>query len=236
MARMWKRRYKHRHKLWHWLLRNDVVPVEYSIILYGSEGGGWYLPSELISSDWLVYDFGVGEDISLDIALLERHGCTIHAFDPTPKAIAFMGNRLLPGFHFHPVGVWNANTILGFWEPRHADRASYSALNLHGTAAFVECEVKTIRTLAAELGHEQIDMIKMDIEGAEQRVIPDMLAEGIRPRLLCVEFDQADDVVSLLSLKTFLTSLRLHRALLKVGYQLIFKTGSNVIYVHKSVS
>lgn len=236
MPLIWKRRYKHRHKLWHRLLRDDVVPVEYSIIPYGSKGGGWHLPSELIKSDWLVYDFGVGDDISLDIALIERHGCTIHAFDPTPKAIAFMENRRLPGFYFHPVGVWDENAILRFWEPRFANRASYSALNLHGTSAYVECEVKTISTLAAELGHEQIDMIKMDIEGAEQRVLPDMLAEGIQPKLLCVEFDQADDVVSLLSLKTFLNSLRLHRALLNVGYQLIFKTGSNVIYVHKSLS
>lgn len=233
---LWKRRYKHRHKLWHRLLRDDVVPVEYSIVLYGSKGAGWYLPSELIKSDWLVYDFGVGKDISLDIALIERHGCTIHAFDPTPQAVAYMENRRLPGFHFHPVGVWNENTILRFWAPRHANYASYSALNLHGTSAFVECEVKTISSLAAELGHERIDMIKMDIEGAEQRVIPDMIAEGIQPKLLCIEFDQADNVVSLLSLRTFLTSLRLHRALLQEGYQLIFKTGANVIYVHKSLS
>lgn len=56
-----------------WLLRNDVVPVDYSIVRYGSENGGWNLPSELITSDWLVYDFGRGEDISFDIALVENH-------------------------------------------------------------------------------------------------------------------------------------------------------------------
>ena len=233
---LWRKRYKHRYKLWHWLLRNDVVSLDLSITLYSSEDGGWYLPGELINSDWLVYDFGVGEDISLDVALIERHSCTVHAFDPTPKAIAFMENRSLPGLHFHAVGVWNENTTIKFWQPRHASHASYSALNLHGASEYVECEVKTIKTLAAELGHERIDMIKMDIEGAEQRVIPDLLAEGIHPRLLCVEFDQADDVVSLLSLKTFLTSLRLHRDILKAGYQLIYKNGANVIYLHRPMS
>jgi len=231
---LWRRRWKLRYELWHRLLRDDVVAVDYPIILYGSEGGGWHLPGELIKSDWLVYDFGVGVDITLDVALIERHRCTIHAFDSTPKAIAFMENQSLPGFHFHPVGVWNENATIKFWEPRHANYASYSALNLHGTTEYVECEVKTIKTLAAELGHEQIDMIKMDIEGAEQRVIPDLLAEGIYPTLLCVEFDQADDIVSLLSLRTFLTSLRLHRDILQAGYQLIYKNGTNVIYLHSA--
>ena len=232
----WRRRYKNRHKLWHWLLRRDVVPVAYSISLYSSLGGGWHLPGDLIKPDWLVYDFGVGEDISLDVTLIERHDCTIHAFDPTPKAIAYVKNRRLPGFHFHPVGLWDENATIKFWAPRHADYDSYSALNLHGTSEYVECEVKTIKTLAADLGHDHINMIKMDIEGAEQRVIPDLLAGGFRPELLCIEFDQADEVFSLLSLKTFLNALRLHRKILKAGYQLIHKTGANVIYLHKALS
>ena len=115
---IWRRRYKHRQMLWHWLLRNDVVSVNYSIARYGNDYGGWNLPGELIRPDWLVYDFGVGEDISFDIALLENHRCAIHAFDPTPKAIAFVENVSLPGFHFHSVGVWNEDTTIKFWKPR----------------------------------------------------------------------------------------------------------------------
>lgn len=232
----WLRRYKSRHKLWHWLLRHQVVAIDHPISLYSGEGGGWHLPGGLIQSDWLVYDFGVGEDISLDIALIDRHGCAIHAFDPTPKAIAYMKTRALPGFHFHPVGVWNENAIIKFWAPRHAHYESYSALNLHGTTEYVKCQVKTLKTLAAELGHDHINMIKMDIEGAEQRVIPDLVAEGFRPELLCIEFDQADDVFSLLSIRIFLNALRLHRTILNSGYRLIHKIGANVIYLHNSLS
>ncbi|MCY3799257.1 MAG: FkbM family methyltransferase [Chloroflexi bacterium] len=231
---IWRRRYKHRQMLWHWLLRNDVAPVDYSIVRYGSDYGGWNLPSELITSDWLVYDFGVGEDISFDIALLEQRRCTIQAFDPTPKAIAFVENVSLPGFHFHPLGVWNEDTTIKFWHPRGAADDSYSALNLHSASEYIEGEVKTIRSLAKDLGHEQIDLIKMDIEGAEQLVIPNLIADGIRPTLLCVEYDQSYEVVSLLSLRTLMTSFRLHRAVLKAGYRLIDKSGWNATYLLSS--
>lgn len=231
---IWPRRYKHRQMLWHWLLRDDVVAVDYTIVRYGSDYGGWNLPSALIKSDWLVYDFGLGEDISFDIALLERHGCAIHAFDPTPKAIAFVENENLPGFHFHPVGVWDEDTTIKFWKPRSANDDSHSAVNLHRTSEYFEGEVKTIRSLASDLGHERIDLIKLDIEGAEQHVIPNLIADGIRPTLLCVEYDQAYEVVSLFSLRTMMISLRLHREVLKAGYRLINKAGWNTTYLHSS--
>lgn len=231
---IWRKRYKYRQMLWHWLLRNDIVPSDNTFVRYGNDYGGWNLPSELITPEWLVYDFGVGEDISFDIALLERRRCTIHAFDPTPKAIAFVENVSLPGFHFHPLGVWNEDTVIKFWKPRGAEYDSYSALNLHSTAEYIEGEVKTIRSLARDLGHERIDLIKMDIEGAEQRVIPNLIAEGIRPTILCVEYDQAYEVVSLLSLRTLMTSLRLHRQVLSAGYRLINKSGWNATYLLSS--
>ena len=41
-----------------------------------------------------------------------------------------------------------------------------------------------------EHGHGHIDLLKIDIEGAEHRVIRSMLAAGIRPTVLCLEIDQ----------------------------------------------
>ena len=96
---MWSKLYKYRTMLWHRLLRDDVVAVDYTIVRYGSATGGWHIPSELITRDWLVYDFGVGDDMSFDIALVGRHGCTIYAFDPSPESVAFMEDLSLSGFH-----------------------------------------------------------------------------------------------------------------------------------------
>ena len=38
------------------------------------------------------------------------------------------------------------------------------------------------------LGHERLDLLKMDIEGAEYAVLDDMLQSGILPDQLLVEF------------------------------------------------
>ena len=227
----WKKRYQHRDMLWRRLVRGELTSPPSEIERYGGQNGGWLLPSDLITPNWLVYDFGVGDDISFDIALRERHGCTIHAFDPTPDSVAFMADRDLPGLHFHPVGVWNEDTTIRFWVPRYAERVSYSALNLRLTSDYVDCPVKTIRSLAAELGHEHIDLIKMDIEGAEQLVIPNMIADRIRPTVLCVEYDQPYEVLSRLSLRCFRAALRLHRALLDAGYRPICEHGFDMTYL-----
>lgn len=230
---LYGRHYKGRTRLWHRLLRDDVVPVDHTIVRYGSATGGWHIPGDLIEKDWLVYDFGVGDDISFDIALVERHGCTIHAFDPTPESVAYMEDKSLPGFQFHPVGVWDDDTIIKFWKPSSDQLISYSADNLRQTSDYVECKVKTIGTLVAELGHEHVDFIKMDVKGAEQRVIPNMIADGFRPTLLCLEYDMPYKVFTRLSLKWFLAGLRLNRVIQNAGYQLISKNGRNATYLLK---
>ena len=231
---IWRRRYKYQSKLWHRLLRDDLTPVDHMIVRYGSSTGGWHIPFELIERDWLVYDFGVGDDISFDIALVERHGCTIHAFDPTPESVAYMKDKRLRGFQFHPVGVWDDDTTIKFWKPSSDRLISYSALNLRQTSEYVVCKVKTIKSFAAELGHEHIDFIKMDIKGAEQRVIPNMIADGFRPQLLCLEYDRPRIVMSLRTLKWMHIGLRLHRSIQQAGYQLISKNGWNATYLLKS--
>lgn len=211
-----------------------IAPGDHSIERYGSDYGGWHVPVNLIRRDWVVYDFGVGEDISFDIALMERHHCAIHAFDPTPKAIAFAEKQDMPNFHFHPVGVWSCDTVIKFYEPAEPHFASYSALNLYGASNFLEAEVRTIKSLASDLGHDRIDLLKMDVEGAEQRAIPSMIADGVRPTVFCVEYDQPYENFRLATWRCFWTSLRLNRLLLDAGYQLIAKSGWTATYLFET--
>ena len=51
-------------------------------------------------------------------------------------------------------------------------------------------KVDTLRKLMDDLGDNHIDVLKVDIEGAEHRVIEYFVADGVRPVVLCVEFDQ----------------------------------------------
>lgn len=57
-------------------------------VFLGTRYGGFHLPTNCaLRDDSIVYNFGVGEDISFDVALVENFGCKVHLFDPTPRAI-----------------------------------------------------------------------------------------------------------------------------------------------------
>ena len=52
----------------------------------------------------------------------------------------------------------------------------------------VEVPVRRLSTLLRDVGHSRIDLLKMDIEGAEYDVLRTLEADGIYPPQLLVEF------------------------------------------------
>ncbi len=63
-------------------------------------------------------------------------------------------------------------------------------MNLQRTEGYFEALCRSIPSLMRELRHDRIDLLKIDIEGAEHRVIRSMLEAGVRPAVLCMEIDQ----------------------------------------------
>ena len=52
----------------------------------------------------------------------------------------------------------------------------------------IEIPAYTIATIAEKLGHSRIDLLKLDIEGAEYEVLDGLLVSPIRPTQILVEF------------------------------------------------
>ena len=52
----------------------------------------------------------------------------------------------------------------------------------------MECETLTLATVMQRLGHDRVDLLKIDIEGFEYEVIEQMIAAGTLPKCLLVEF------------------------------------------------
>ncbi|SFC72962.1 methyltransferase, FkbM family [Polaromonas sp. OV174] len=164
----------------------------------GSVYGGWFAPTHELNSKSIVYSAGIGGDITFDKALINCCSCAIHGYDPTPTAIQYISDQiandeLSPLFHFNAVGLWDSETELKFFAPKTRGWVgSYSALNLQGTEEeeSILVPVKRLSTLMKENGHIHIDLLKVDIEGAEYRIIKEIIEKNIPISWLCVEFDQ----------------------------------------------
>lgn len=168
-------------------LSNDIdVPVV-------KDGGWWYAPGHL-DADSIVYSLGVGDDIDFDLAIIDKYGVEVHAFDPTPSSVDMLEGRHLPArFSFHPWAVTASDGSLTFY-PRLRRDGSKSAVMYTMVAEqetvedAIEVPAYSLSTISEKLGHHQIDLMKMDIEGAEYEVLDGLLASPVKPTQLLVEF------------------------------------------------
>jgi FkbM family methyltransferase len=159
----------------------------------GSDYGGWWVPTGLIAADSVVYAAGVGEDASFDLALIERFGCEVWAMDPTPRSIEYASGITDPRWHFLPFGLWKEDAILHFHPPADSAHVSHSATEVRGSGPGFDAQCHSLATFTEKLGHDHVDLLKMDIEGAEGAVLDWIAAERILPRVLCVEFDAPEN-------------------------------------------
>ncbi len=183
------------------------------VVRLGTDYGGWWLPEFTLRPGAVAYCAGAGDDISFDLALHDR-GMRVVTIDPTPDALSH-ANAVAPKsdrFAFVPVGLWDTAAELRFYYPRDLANVNYSIVNLQRTSEYFTAKVKTLRELMDDLGDNHIDVLKLDIEGAEHRVIESFITDGVRPVVVCVEFDQPDP------LRTVLRSIRL---LQQSGYRLV---------------
>jgi FkbM family methyltransferase len=170
--------------------------VDVDHVLLGSRYNEWPLLPELMSSKSVVYSFGVGENISFDLATIERFHPQLYAFDPTPKSIEWIHQQTLPPeFHFEELGVAKQTGELIFQPPSNANHVSYSvAKNGNGAAVdahqaeAVHIQVFDLRSIMERMHHDHINVLKLDVEGCEYGVIDSLLELGVLPEQLMVEF------------------------------------------------
>jgi len=190
---------------------------------FGSDYGGWNVRAEQLRADSVVYSFGVGEDASFDIALLKHFGLTVHAFDPTPKSIEWAKKQGFPSqFVLYEYGIANYDGHATFSPPDDPTHVSHTMLERPTTKGrSITVPVKRLSTIMKELGHSTIDLLKMDIEGAEYDVIKDIKSSGVRPRQLLIEFHHRFPNVGIARTKEAIADVR------SMGYRLFAVSSTN---------
>jgi len=185
---------------------------------FGTRYGGWNLPKDIdLDSDSIIYSAGVGEDISFDILIQQKYKSNIILIDPTERAsthfdeikqfyktrkpyftgdiqtdyIRTIGN-LKPDFSkftYIKKGLWSKSGELKFYKPIEEKYVSYTLIENMYSTKYDIVEVDSVKNIMTELGNDHIDVLKMDIEGAEIAVLNQMLEDKIFPKYLCIEFD-----------------------------------------------
>ena len=130
-----------------------------------------------------------------------------------------------------PSALWIENTRLKFYAPQNLEHVSHSIVNLHNSSApnagHIEVCAITLDSLIDKYRLGAIPLMKLDIEGAEGKVIESALGECIYPRQLLVEFDEMN-IPSDRSKKTAEATDRLLR---QAGYACRYFDGtSNFLY------
>jgi len=145
----------------------------------------------LLNKDAIVYSFGIGEDISFDEMLIEKHNCKVYGFDPTPKSIDWVAQQKCPpNFTFIPVGIGPKTETTHFYLPVNNNFVSGSSIkhsNVTETKA-VEVQMKSFKDITHDLKHTHIAVLKMDIEGSEYAVIENILNTDVVIDQILIEF------------------------------------------------
>jgi hypothetical protein len=130
-------------------------------VYFGSKAGDGRkavcAPDQLVEG-CVVYSLGSNNDFSFEDDILARTPCTVHTFDCTiGKKSGTVRDRL----HFHDLCISGSRTN----DTRYA----------------------TVADIMAQLGHQRVDLMKMDIEGFEQPVFAGWRSDDALPDQMVVE-------------------------------------------------
>lgn len=214
-------------------LHTAETELNYQVL--GTEYGGWPLLVDETPPKALIYSFGIGEDISFDLEAIEKFGCVIHGFDPTPRCQAWIEKQSLPAsFHFHLIGLGGTEGELEFFAPEKDEHVSFSAQPAPKSdlSRKITAPVKRLEQLIDDMGTGAPDVLKMDIEGFEYAVIDDVLAGPLRPHQWLIEFHHRMYGVANETTEAAVEKLR------KAGYRLFYvsESGHEYGFVYRNSS
>lgn len=145
----------------------------------GSDYGGWTVPIDLVEPGWTCLCAGAGIDVSFDLALAQRFGATVITVDPTDESREHVsrvdGERQL---RFVQAALWRENGELQMFLAADPQHRTLSSDDLQRTGRSVRVPARNLASFGS------IDLLKLDIEGAEYDVLPTV---GPDIRVLCVE-------------------------------------------------
>lgn len=194
----------------------------------------WTYIGDLLDASSVVYSLGVGDDLSFDLDLIKRFGLAVYAFDPTPYAKNWVAAQELPNeFVFMPWAAAGEDGSLRLYRrvSKRGKRAKVmwtAERNAGDEDDFIDSPAYTIHSIMEKLQHERVDLLKMDVEGAEYDILDGLRHAAQLPRQLLVEFHHRFPGIGKERTATAIEGLR------RLGYRIfdVSDTGREVGFIH----
>jgi FkbM family methyltransferase len=155
----------------------------------------------------------------------------VHGFDPSPGVADWLAKQSLPpNYIFHEYGLGLSDGAIRFFAPDEG-RGMYSQTGSHKDVGNREIElpVRSLKSIADLLGLKRIDVLKMDIEGAEYDLISALADSQLPIGQLLIEFHHRAGVAPLSATVAAVKQLQ------SAGYLLfhVAETSSEFSFLHK---
>ena len=136
----------------------------------------------------MVYSVGLGIDISFDLAMCRLYGAELYGFDPTPDSLAWLAAQDVPSsMRVLPMGLAGWDGEVEF-SPPDADYADFTMERRNGGGVAFRCKVLTFDSMRRLLGHDHVDVLKMDVEGSEYAAVAEIMGHDRLPDQLLIEY------------------------------------------------
>tara|TARA_A100000164_G_scaffold373704_2_gene405424 strand:- start:653 stop:1441 length:789 start_codon:yes stop_codon:yes gene_type:complete len=211
-------------------VKNDI-----KILCEGQGPAGWNYYKKNIGKNSIIYVFGVGDDISFELDFIAKNQSKIFAFDPTPYSIEWLKSQeVSDNFIFYPWAVSGKDKMISLY-PRldRSGKKSQDMWTIDESQSDGESSIEvfsyTLKTILKKLKHKKIDILKLDIEGAEYSTIDSMISNRIYPNQILVEFHHRFTSIGKQRTINCIDRLRL------LGYQIfsVSQTGREFSFIRK---
>jgi FkbM family methyltransferase len=179
------------------------------ILSLGTAYGGWRIPDGVLDVDSICYCVGAGADISFDLELIQRYGAKVRGIDPGEEfeRTALEQAEGEPRFSFKRAALTTHDGTIRMQVTHDPGSQSVSSAGLYDSDNWVEAPGRTLPSLMREFGDERIDLLKVDIEGAEYEVLPTIDLRGLGVRIFATQLHHTGSVTDAVRL---IEGLRAH--------------------------
>ena len=154
-----------------------------------------FIYRDTLDNSSVIIDVGCADDADFSLHMIDKYGLEAYGVDPTRKhrtSLSQLEEKMAGRFTHLPLAVSAKNGTITFHES--ANNQSGSILNDHTNVMrdavnSYDVESVTLQRLTDRINKPQVDLIKLDLEGAEYDLLKDIKEEDLRPfRQIYIEF------------------------------------------------